>query len=230
MPAWIETAAVAPVSWLSADATLADMAYSAAVIREIWDAQSFSDLLAGTVRVPDDVMNQALTAMLAKEGPVRELRITSLANHQIRIDAKTTTHGRVRLQCRVEQLEHNQVHSWLKLKVIGKKLPDRPLLSWIFSRVSLAMVSKTAGLLDPESGLAVAVDGNDICVDFRQALYRSALGGLTVLGYRPLDALTIYSLTPQAGYVEVHAGLNLPDSVKILMKSVWAWDGNRYQS
>ncbi len=221
MPAIIQDAFSSGFSLPSAASAVPDMTQTVATIKEVWDAQTFSDLVSGQVHVPDDVINQALASMLESGGPVTEMKVTSLKNHQLRIEAKTAKEGRVVLVCTVEQLVHNQDQSLLTLKVTDKKLPDKPFVSWIFSRVSLAMVSKVVGHLDPSYGLDVNIHGNTVTIDFRQALYNSRLGNLELFGYRPVDYLTVYSLTPQDGFSDISTNLALPEQIKTMIKNVW---------
>jgi hypothetical protein len=190
------------------------------ILQETWDAQTFGALLQGKVSVPDDVLNKGLAAAIEEGCPVKELTVTSQENHQIKIVALTAQNGRVVLVCTVEQFEHNKDHSFIKMKVTDKKLPDRPVVSWIFSRVSLAMVSKLAGNIVPGDGLTVAIHGNEVTVDFHQALYASRFAGIDLFGYKPLDALTISGLTPQKGYVEMNTDIDLPDNIKAMIQNV----------
>ena len=108
----------------------------------------------------------------------------------------------------------------MKLKIVDKKLPDKPMLSWIFSKVSLAMVTKLVGNVDPGHGLAVKIVGNEVTIDFHQALYSSNIGTVDILGYKPLDAMVITEAVPEKGFVNFTTSIDLPDNIKNMIKNV----------
>lgn len=198
---------------------IADVSGFVNTLQEIWDLQTFEDLQQGRVAVPDDVINDSLAAAVDGSEQVRELKITSLADNKIKIDALTQKAGHVVLICKVEQFEHDKNHSVIKLKALDKKLPDKPLLSWIFSRVSLAMVTKITGSIHPGEGVAISIRGNEATVDFHQALENSKLGQAEAFGYKPLDYLVIHDAVPENGYVIFKTSLDLPDNVKTMIKN-----------
>ena len=121
--------------------------------------------------------------------------------------------------CQLEQFEHDKDHSVIKLKALSKQLPDRPMMSWIFSRISLSLAAKLVGHIDPGKGVNMQFNGNEITVYSHQALYQSAIGGVELFGYRPLDYLTVYSAMPNKGYVEFQTNLALPDNIKGIIQN-----------
>lgn len=199
---------------------ITDVAKTINTAKQIWDAQSFADLLQGKIKVPDTNLNEALAAALEENKAITAVKVTSLENHKLEIQMNTAAEGRVVLVCVIEELLHNPEASRLKLKVVDKKLPDKPFVSWIFSKISLAMACKIAGQIDPGAGLAVAIRGNEVTVDFKQALATSTLGQFEIMGYRPLSLLTISSAVPQKGYIEIDANLDLPDTIKTMISNV----------
>lgn len=213
MPVVLPSSFTDNIQGWSSGTKLPDLSNAITILRETWDLQTFSNLQAGKVSVPDDVINQSLDMALEDGEQVQKLTIESQEDHKLKVTALTKKAGRVVMVCQVEQMEHDKDHSVIKLKALDKKLPDKPLLSWIFSRVSLAMVTKVVGHIDPGQGLAMNIRGNEVTVDFHQALYQSRFGGLEIFGCRPLDYLTIYGATPYKGYVEFQTNLELPDQI-----------------
>lgn len=190
------------------------------IAKETWDAQTFSALSKGEVVIPDDVINQSLAGMLEPGASVRSITVTSQANHTMRIVMDTEKAGKVILVAKILELQHTPEKSYLKLQVLDKELPDKPWVSWLFSRVSLALVTKIVGQVNPGHGLAVGIYGNQVTIDFHQALYASQIGKLELLGYKPVDSLLIQQAVPEAGQLVVQTGLNLPDSVKTMIHNV----------
>lgn len=221
VPAIIENVSDTRISFFSLD-KITDLGKISPVIKETWDAQTLSNLRQGKVNVPDDVLNKSLAMYLESEQPeqIKGLTVQSFEDQRIKITADTKKKGRIVLVCKVEQFEHDKNHSVLKLKAVDKKLPDEPFLSWIFSKVSLAMVAKVTGHIDAPEGVEVKLRGNEVTVDYHQALYKSRFGQLEFFGYKPLDALVIHSLTPQKDGVQLSADLDLPEQVKNMLQNV----------
>lgn len=221
VPAIIQNVSENSISFFSFD-KIPDLSKVTPIVKETWDAQTFSNLRAGKVIVPDDVLNRSLAMFLESEQPeaVKELTVQSLEDQRLKLTVNTKKAGRVVLVCKVEQFEHDKNRSVMKIKVVDKKLLDEPILSWIFSKVSLAMVSKVAGHINAPEGVLVNIRGNEVTVDFHQALYNSEFGKLEFFGYRPLDALIIHSLTPQKDSIELSADLDLPEKVKNMLQNI----------
>lgn len=219
MPAVTLPAALtdAVMSW-SAESPVLDLSDSLSVVKDTWNLQTFSQLQEGKVAVPDEAINDTLAKAIADSELVKELKIESMANQQLKITAATAKSGKIEMLCQVEKFEHDKDNSVVTLKVVSKNLPERPLLSWIFSRISLSLAAKLLGDVNPGQGLKMAINGNEITVDFHQALYRSAAGGLELFGYRPLDYLAVYGATPNEGYVEFRTNMSLPENIKEIMR------------
>ena len=220
MPAITLPAAVTDTiqSW-STESPVLDLSDKLGVVKETWDLQTFSELQEGKVAVPDEVINDTLAKAIDDSERVKELKIESLENHQLKITAVTAKSGKIEMLCQVEKFEHDKDHSVVKLKAMSKKLPERPMMSWIFSRISLSLATKLVGHIDPGKGLNMEFNGNEITVDFHQALYQSAAGSVELFGYRPLDYLTVYSATPNKGYVEFQTNMALPDNIKEIIQN-----------
>jgi hypothetical protein len=220
MPVIISDHVMDAVKGWSIEETIPNLSHVIAVLKETWDLQTFRNLEKGKVAVPDDVMNEYLASTIEDSEEIRELSITSLEDHKLRITALTKKAGRMVFICHIKQFEHNKDSSVMKLKIVDKKLPDKPIVSWIFSKVSLAMVTKFVGHVDPGYGLGVKIVGNEVTIDFHQALYNSNIGTIDVLGYKPLDAVIIKEAVPEKGFVNFTTAVDLPDEIKDRIKNV----------
>jgi hypothetical protein len=212
MPVMMMDAADSVKSW-DVSSQLSNVTHMFSVLREVWNRQTVADLARGNITVPDEVLNQSLQQALGDSDKVQEFTLTSLANNKIKIHLRTESVGTVNLVCRIKQFEHDQNHSVMKLSILDKQLPDRPLMSFIFSHISMALVTKLAGPIDVGPDLALAIDGNDVTVDFHQALLRSKLATVEVMGYRLLDQVEITGAAAQAGGVTFQTNLNVPQQV-----------------
>jgi hypothetical protein len=197
-----------------------DMSRMLSTLREVWDRQTVADLEQGNIAVPDDVLNQYLQQAVGDSNKVREFNLTSLDGNKIKVHLRTDSVGVIEMICQIKQFEHDKDHSVMKLYIEDKTLPDRPLMSFIFSHMSMAMVTKLAGQIDVGSDLALDFRGNMVTVDFHQALSRSKLAGIEVMGYRPLDELVVKGATTRAGVVEFQTNLALPKNVVDILMNV----------
>lgn len=220
MPAIISPHVMENMQGWSTELKIPDVSHAIAVLRETWDLQTFTNLEQGKVAISDDVINQSLASAIEDSEQVKELYITSLADHKLKVTVLTKKTGHIVFLCRLDQFEHNKDYSVMKLRIIDKKLPDKPLVSWIFSKVSLAMVTKLVGNVEPGHDLAVKIVGNEVTIDFHQAVYDSRLGTIDVLGYKPLDAIIIREAAPQKGFVDFTTSVDLPDNLKNMIQNV----------
>lgn len=220
MPVIISSNIVENMRGWSTELKIPDLSHVIAVLKETWNLQTFKNLEQGQVAISDDVINESLASVIEDSEEIKKLSITSLEDHKLKITALTKKNGSMVFLCRVEQFEHNKDYSVIKLKVLDKKLPDKPMISWIFSKVSLAMVTKLVGNVDPGHGLGLKIVGNEVTIDFHQALYNSNLGTIDVLGYKPLDAVIIKDAMPEKGFINFTTSIDLPDNIKNMIRNV----------
>ncbi len=220
MPVVISSNIIENVRGWSTELKIPDLSHVIAVLKETWNLQTFKNLEQGKVALSDDVINESLASAIEDSEEIKELSITSLDDHKLKITALTKKTGPMVFLCRVEQFEHNKDYSIMKLKVLDKKLPNKPIVSWIFSKVSLAMVTKMVGNVDPGHGLGIKIVGNEVTIDFHQALYNSNIGTIDVLGYKPLDAVIIKEAKPEKGLINFTTSIDLPDYIKDRIRNV----------
>jgi len=208
------------INFSSIEAKMPDLSPVITIIQETWDHETLAGLEQGKVAVPDAVINQSLTAALGDDTRVKELQISSLGDGKIKIAAVVPQAGHIVLVCKLEQFQHDKQRSVMTMKILNKKLPDKPMLSWIFSKVSLAMAAKFVGKVDFGPDLLVDIKGNTVTIDFHQALYNSRFGSAELFGFKLLDALVITQAVPQQGYVEFDTALDMPDSIKSMLQNI----------
>ncbi|MEG6585344.1 hypothetical protein [Dendrosporobacter sp. 1207_IL3150] len=208
------------ISFAELEAKVADLSPVMHIIQETWDYQTVENLEKGLVVVPDHIINKSLTEAIGQHDQIKELTINSIGEGKLKITAITKDAGRVVLTCKIVQFQHTKHNSIMQLKVLDKKLPDKPMLSWIFSKVSLAMAAKFVGNIDMAAGITVDIKGNAATVNFHQALYNSRFGSAELFGYKPLDAIVINDALPQSGCIEFHTGLDMPENVKAMVRNL----------
>lgn len=219
MPVMVMQLEQPAVAW-DLSSGISNVSAMVAKLREVWDHQTAEDLTQGKITVPDDFLNQSLTGMLADSDKVKDFSLTSLSDNRVKIHFRTESTGTVELVCQILQFEHDKDHSVMKLAVLDKSLPDRPIMSFLVSHMSMAMITKLAGAPAVSPDIAVSYRGNDVTVDFHQALAHSKLADVELMGYHLLDYLVIKSVTTQPGSMEFQTNLNVPPQVAQMLLNV----------
>ena len=203
-------------SW-SANAQLPALSEITPLLKEAWDLQTFENIQSGKIAVPDDAVNAYLADALKEQTEVSELSISCRADQTLAIHARTKAIGRIEMLCTLEQFAHDAGQTSIRLQVRDKKLPDHPVLSWVFARVSLALATKLTGPLDPGQGVKVSINGNSITVDLREALLNSSFGRINIFSWQPVNTLEIKSALPCDGYLLLTTGLEIPENIRKLV-------------
>jgi len=178
------------------------------LLSEIWDAQTFNEMQAGRVVITDQVMNELLAENIVENSRIDGITFTSHENGQINLEVGTQALGRIKIAGVVEEIHHDRAASSLTFRVLNKNLPDKPFVSWLFSRVSVAMLSKIYG--NPVSGkdLSVAIKGNTVTVNFHDYLYTTRVGQINLLGCRLADELQVTGVQTKEGYLLLETRLS----------------------
>ncbi|MDU2065904.1 MAG: hypothetical protein E6713_13850 [Sporomusaceae bacterium] len=197
-----------------------DIAKMMGKLREVWDHQTLDGLETGKIVVADEWSNEILRKAIADSPKIKEFQMTSLGDNKMKLHLVSEESGTVELVCKIHQLEHDKDHSILKIEVLSKSMPDRPILSFMASFMSMAMVAKLAGVSAVNPDMNITFRGNDITVDFHQAILHSPLADIEVMGYRLLDYLVISGVKNQAGAMELQTNLTVPHQVIEVLKNV----------
>lgn len=220
LPVDIQAGAIGGIDLGSISETVADLEPVMAVVRHTWNTQTFDELKEGKVTVPDDVINGSLARYSNENSHIYNIKVTSLGENKLRVEAETKKFGSVNMVCRIDQLEHNRDISLLKMTVLEKDLPHHEVLSWIVSRVSLSMVEKMVGKIELGETIKTKIVHDTIAIDFHEALAQTDFGRSSLLGYRISDALVIENAVPKEGYIEFKTSLAAPDTLKSMLYNI----------
>jgi len=187
------------------------------VLRKTWDKKTLEGIMSGRVAVPDATINDALAKKFTGKGRVKSLSITSLENGELAIHLDTKKIGHIELTGTIDKFVHTGDQSYMTFTVKQKSLVDHKLLSWFFSHLSLSMMEKLTGHMNPFEEVPLNFKGNTVTADFTQKIKNSDLGKTTILGYNLADSLQIDGAVPHNGYVEFQTNLQVPDDVKNLL-------------
>ena len=218
-PQWVEQ--VQHIDWGRVSAAVADYGPVLTVLRDTWDRETISEIADGHLFVRDAVLNDAIAHNLGTDGTIRSVQLTSHEDGHLGVVCTTDKkYKRVELSGTIKEFVHTGDKSYAVYHVDKKKLPDHGFISWLFSRLSLAMTERLVGRLDVSDRIPVDIRGNDVTVDFHDVLAASRLGTTEFRGHPLLSMVEIEGATVQEGGIMFDTRLNVPDDVKDALRAI----------
>ena len=218
-PQWVEQ--VQRIDWGRVSAAVADYGPVLTVLRDTWDRETISEIADGHLFVRDAVLNDAIAHNLGTDGTIRSVQLTSHEDGHLGVVCTTDKkYKRVELSGTIKEFVHTGDKSYAVYHVDKKKLPDHGFISWLFSRLSLAMTERLVGRLDVSDRIPVDIRGNDVTVDFHDVLAASRLGTTEFRGHPLLSMVEIEGATVKEGGIMFDTRLNVPDDVKDALRSI----------
>ena len=218
-PQWVEQ--VQRIDWGRVSAAVADYGPVLTVLRDTWDRETISEIADGHLFVRDAVLNDAIAHNLGTDGTIRSVQLTSHEDGHLGVVCTTDKkYKRVELSGTIKEFVHTGDKSYAVYHVDKKKLPDHGFISWLFSRLSLAMTERLVGRLDVSDRIPVDIRGNDVTVDFHDVLAASRLGTTEFRGHPLLSMVEIEGATVKEGGILFDTRLNVPDDVKDALRAI----------
>ena len=218
-PQWVEQ--VQRIDWGRVSAAVADYGPVLTVLRDTWDRETISEIADGHLFVRDAVLNDAIAHNLGTDGTIRSVQLTSHEDGHLGVVCTTDKkYKRVELSGTIKEFVHTGDKSYAVYHVDKKKLPDHGFISWLFSRLSLAMTERLVGRLDVSDRIPVDIRGNDVTVDFHDVLAASRLGTTEFRGPPLLSMVEIEGATVKEGGIMFDTRLNVPDDVKDALRAI----------
>ena len=167
------------------------------------------------------MLNDAIAHNLGTDGTIRSVQLTSHEDGHLGVVCTTDKkYKRVELSGTIKEFVHTGDKSYAVYHVDKKKLPDHGFISWLFSRLSLAMTERLVGRLDVSDRIPVDIRGNDVTVDFHDVLAASRLGTTEFRGHPLLSMVEIEGATVKEGGIMFDTRLNVPDDVKDALRAI----------
>ena len=218
-PQWVEQ--VQRIDWGRVSAAVAVYGPVLTVLRDTWDRETISEIADGHLFVRDAVLNDAIAHNLGTDGTIRSVQLTSHEDGHLGVVCTTDKkYKRVELSGTIKEFVHTGDKSYAVYHVDKKKLPDHGFISWLFSRLSLAMTERLVGRLDVSDRIPVDIRGNDVTVDFHDVLAASRLGTTEFRGHPLLSMVEIEGATVKEGGIMFDTRLNVPDDVKDALRAI----------
>ncbi|SHL12273.1 hypothetical protein SAMN05216582_1532 [Selenomonas ruminantium] len=202
------------IDWAKVQEKVADYGPVLQVIKDTWDKETLAEISQGNLFVADDVLNDIIAKNIRPGSPARALRLQSRDNGQLSIAIDTVKFGQVELSGEIREFVHDGDKSYLVYQVRQRNLPNKGLMSWAFSRISLAMAQRMVGSFQLTEDLPMEIRHNTVRIDYSKALADSAWGKNTFHGQRLQDIVIIEKATPREGGIMFQTKLNLSDRVK----------------
>ena len=151
---WMEK--IQNIDWSKVEASVKDYGPAIKVLQQTWSKESLLEISQGKLFVPDSVINEAIAKKIPEGGSVTGVTLTSHANGRLDIRAETKKVGPVELSGEIQEFVHNGDTSYMKYRVRSRNIPEHGLMSWVFSRVSLAMAERMVGHVELSEDLPIS--------------------------------------------------------------------------
>ena len=218
-----------PVSWqeqlqqidgAKVQEKVADYGPALRVIRDTWDRETLTEISQGNLFVSDKMLNEAIARNIKEDSPARSVLLESKENGRLNVTIDTVKLGKVELSGEVKEFVHDGDKSYMVYRVRERNIPNHGLMSWVFSRISMAMAQRMVGNLHISDDIPVEIKHNNVRIDYSKVLADSDFGKTMFHGHRLLDMIEIEKATPKEGGIMFQTKLNIPEDVKDDLKSL----------
>ena len=208
------------IDWGKVQEKIADYGPALNVIKDTWDRETLAEISQGNLFVSDKMLNEAIAKSIKEDSPAKAVILESQDNGRLKVTIDTAKVGKVELTGEVKEFVHAGDKSYMVYRVRERNIPSHGLMSWVFSRVSLAMAQRMVGSLKLSEDLPVEIKHNTVRIDYSKVLADSEFGKTMFHGHRLLDMIEIEKATPKAGGIMFQTKLNVPDDVKDDLKAL----------
>ena len=208
------------IDWAKIQEKVSDYGPALKIIKDTWDRETLAEISQGNLFVSDKMLNEAIAKNIKGDSPVRSVLLESKENGRLNITIDTAKIGKVELSGEVKEFVHEGDKSYMVYRVRERNIPHHGLMSWVFSRISLAMAQRMVGKLSISEDLPVEIKHNNVRIDYSKVLAESDFGRTMFHGHRLLDMIEIEKATPKEGGIMFQTKLNMPEDVKDDLKSL----------
>ena len=208
------------IDWAKVQEKVADYGPALRVIRDTWDRETLTEIGQGNLFVSDKMLNEAIARNIKEDSPARSVLLESKENGRLNVTIDTVKLGKVELSGEVKEFVHDGDKSYMVYRVRERNIPNHGLMSWVFSRISMAMAQRMVGNLHISDDIPVEIKHNNVRIDYSKVLADSDFGKTMFHGHRLLDMIEIEKATPKEGGIMFQTKLNIQDDVKDDLKNL----------
>lgn len=208
------------IDWAKVQEKVADYGPALHVIRDTWDRETLTEISRGNLFVSDKMLNEAIARNIKEDSPARSVLLESKENGRLNVTIDTVKLGKVELSGEVREFVHDGDKSYMVYRVRERNISNHGLMSWVFSRISMAMAQRMVGKLHISDDMPVEIKHNNVRIDYSKVLADSDFGKTMFHGHRLLDMIEIENATPKEGGIMFKTKLNIPDDVKDDLKNL----------
>ena len=208
------------IDWGKVQEKVADYGPALMVIKDTWDRETLAEISQGNLFVSDKMLNEVIAKNIKEDSPAKSVVLESKANGRLNVTVDTAKIGKVELSGEVKEFVHDGDKSYMVYRVRERNIPNHGLMSWVFSRISLAMAQRMVGKLEISEDLPVEIKSNSVRIDYSKVLAESDFGKTMFHGHRLLDMIEIEKATPKEGGIMFQTKLHVPDDVKDDLKAL----------
>ena len=208
------------IDWGKVQEKVADYGPALKVIKDTWDRETLAEISQGNLFVSAKMLNEVIAKNIKEDSPAKSVVLESKANGRLNVTVDTAKIGKVELSGEVKEFVHDGDKSYMVYRVRERNIPNHGLMSWVFSRISLAMAQRMVGKLEISEDLPVEIKSNSVRIDYSKVLAESDFGKTMFHGHRLLDMIEIEKATPKEGGIMFQTKLHVPDDVKDDLKAL----------
>lgn len=179
--------------------SLQNIAVVSNVAQATWDQETIQDISQGKITVPEQTVNDFLKNQDYSSSEVTGMSVSSHEN-SLAVHMETKNAGRVELSGKLSAFSYEKGHLSMTYEVHKKSLPDKKVLSFVFSRISLAMTQKLIGHADMGDQMKVDIHGNTVTVSMDGLDENSDLAKGSTMGKLLADHLIISQVQCHEGF------------------------------
>ncbi|MBR1696553.1 MAG: hypothetical protein IJ709_14410, partial [Selenomonas sp.] len=154
------------IDWAKIQEKVSDYGPALKIIKDTWDRETLAEISQGNLFVSDKMLNAAIAKNIKEDSPVRSVLLESKENGRLNITIDTAKIGKVELSGEVKEFVHEGDKSYMVYRVRERNIPHHGLMSWVFSRISLAMAQRMVGKLSISEDLPVEIKHNNVRIDY----------------------------------------------------------------
>ena len=169
------------------------------IAQATWDQETIQEISQGKITIPEQTVNDFLQNQDYSSSEIKGIAVSS---HEDSLDVhmKMADVGRVEMSGGLSSFEYEKGRLVMTYEVHKKTLPDKKVLSFVFSRISLAMTQKLLGHAETGDQMEIEIHGNTVTVSMNGLDENSDLAKGSAMGKILAGHLVISQAECREGY------------------------------
>lgn len=194
------------------------------IIKETWDAQTLSQLKNGIVAIPESAINEYINNVVPQYPDISSAHVAVHPDNMLSMQIDSKKVGAVKFNANIKSFVQNEDESLMYLSIDHKKIAGNPVTSWLFSRISISMLTKLFGnpLNGNEDYFTAKIEKNNIMINFRPFIENSPLNNISFMGNSLVQMVSIDYVTTDEGIVYLHTSFHGSENLLAFISGLFA--------